>query len=724
MVLHELQVSLTNKCEIGCPYCYKCKEKPIFLSEDQITKILTLAKSLRIPAIRYTGGDIFEHPNLLKILERTKNEGLNIISNISIKRIDKVKEIVPYSNYILFSFQNGAQVAESSEELTRLIKENPQVKFMACAVFQNLEASEKLLEEVKIIPLNDFFFLRNVNESRKEYLLDLVKLSEILIKQDAGRIKNKIKIANAFPLCYVSMKAQEICDGGLNDDGKSFVYINENGDIKPNSYSKIFLGNIEERDIGSKLEGIIKICREKCEEVINLNYYCKKCKIKEKCHGGIIAKETYSKDPLTDYQKEFITDHKLMSNLQKNLINFLPNTEFKADPYPLYFRHSDFFMQYPTENHWKQKSSIEELKDIIKKSKKETALYIHLPFCNSRCKFCSVKKYPNEHIESYIQFILGEIENLKEGLESANIKYIYFGGGTPSIIGKANLERIFEKLYSIIKKEEIEEVTIEAFPSNFDEELYDFLKNKVTRVSIGVQSLNNETLKKFCRPSTKEEISKFIKSLQPYPFTKSIDMIYGLYLNNPDELKKDLNEIISLNLDQVTYQPLHNDPDLTESDEIFFLKKAKTLDRINKIGREVLRKGGYSQYTAEDFNKEGRPKFLYQLNLLNQGNVLGIGINTYSFIENTYFYHESKNEWRKFKLEEKQMKIDKISKSIRLMSSDKIDLEIYSDSISYLQERGLIELKSGRIEISEEGKNYLDLISQILVLNNFDYKIR
>lgn len=734
MQLKEIQVSITNVCSIGCPYCYKSKLEPTFLSEKNLDSIIKVAKENKIDTIRLTGGDIFEHPDLLEFLRKIKIANLNIVANVSIQRMKRFEEISSLIDYCLLSFQNPEQIFERQDQLINQIKENPKIKIMACMVFQGSLDLERIFEGIKEIGFEDFFFLRDVTGEKETYLQGLLDLSEKIVEWNSKehKIKNPIKIANAFPLCLVSKDGSKYCDGGQNDDGNNFVYINENGDLKLNSYSSIIIANIA-GVAPTEFEEKISKTIEEAAEPFRSDKICQECKIKDKCLGGIKAKEKISEDPLTKFRGKSPRD-KYFFKLQQDLLQFLPETEFKGEYIPTYFRDSHFFMQYPSLENLKTENSTEDIIQKINETNKELSLYLHFPFCNSRCQFCSVKKYPNEYIESYINFMLEEIDRFSEVLQTKDIGHIYLGGGTPTLIGKENFQKIFDKLFSHIPKENVKEISIETFPKDFDKELFDYLSNYVTRISIGIQCFSDKLLEQFKRDSTVNDMKDFLDKIKDYNFIKSIDIIYGLYLDEEiEDYEKDLREILSYSPDNITYQPLHNNKKLQESDEIFFLDYAKKLDKLNNRGREILKEQGYLQYTSEDFHKIGKPKFQYQLNLLQSGNMLGLGVGTYSFIEDTYLLHRSKNSWKKFQLDKNLMMLHELSFKTRNLSLDleeinkKYNLNYqtnFSDSIGYLKNKKLIELENNQIKVTPEGLNYVDLISQVLMLNNFDYKIK
>lgn len=126
--------------------------------------------------------------------------------------------------------------------------------------------------------------------------------------------------------------------------------------------------------------------------------------------------------------------------------------------------------------------------------KKEIGIYIHIPFCKSKCYYCDFVSFTDkaELQNDYIEAIIKEIENA--GLERYNIKTIYVGGGTPSILDSKYIKTILSKL---IKDTNSKEITIEMNPGTVNEKkLKDYYNAGVNRLSIGLQSTDNKLLKK------------------------------------------------------------------------------------------------------------------------------------------------------------------------------------------------------------------------------------
>ena len=136
--------------------------------------------------------------------------------------------------------------------------------------------------------------------------------------------------------------------------------------------------------------------------------------------------------------------------------------------------------------------------------KKDIGVYVHIPFCKSKCFYCDFVSFANksELMEGYVDMLIKEINNTK--LDSYNIKTVYIGGGTPSILDSKYIGKILDNLKPCFDKDA--EITIEANPGTISEsKLRDYVGFGVNRISIGLQSANNDLLKEIGRIHTFEE---------------------------------------------------------------------------------------------------------------------------------------------------------------------------------------------------------------------------
>ncbi len=160
-----------------------------------------------------------------------------------------------------------------------------------------------------------------------------------------------------------------------------------------------------------------------------------------------------------------------------------------------------------------------------------SGIYVHVPFCKSKCIYCDFYSIAVQSlIPDYIEAIKKEIVLRKNQLNDKNISTIYFGGGTPSILSIAQTDEIFSTIrqnYNITKNAEI---TFEANPENLDREyLSQLRKIGINRLSIGIQSFDNEILKFLKRRHTAEKAIECVNSANELGFNDiSIDLIYGI----------------------------------------------------------------------------------------------------------------------------------------------------------------------------------------------------
>ena len=180
---------------------------------------------------------------------------------------------------------------------------------------------------------------------------------------------------------------------------------------------------------------------------------------------------------------------------------------------------------------------------------KDLGIYIHIPFCKSKCFYCDFYSKPectNSNIEEYIDTICMELLANSELLQERNITTVYFGGGTPSLIDAKYIAKILDIIR--LFNNSIEEITIEANPESLTKEkLTAYLEAGVNRLSLGLQSANNSTLKKIGRIATKEMFEKAYMDAVEAGFSNiSTDVIIGLPDETLEDFKKTVEYILSL----------------------------------------------------------------------------------------------------------------------------------------------------------------------------------
>jgi len=268
-------------------------------------------------------------------------------------------------------------------------------------------------------------------------------------------------------------------------------------------------------------------------------------------------------------------------------------------------------------------------------------LYIHIPFCKTRCIYCSFFSSTNKNLkQKYIDALCLEINQRRDYLPDNQLDTIYFGGGTPSLLLISELEKIFEAINQnfIIKKDA--EITIEANPDDLCLEYISLLaKLPFNRISIGIQSFNDKELRFLRRRHTAEQAKKTIENCQKYGFKNiSIDLIHSLPNQTLKSWQNSVNDAINLNIQHISAYTLtyEEDTKLTEIDKIRHFSKIsdKKSEFFFEILNENLKNADFEHYEISNYCKK---KFFSRHNsgYWNGANYLGVGAAAHSFNGNS-----------------------------------------------------------------------------------------
>ncbi len=321
-------------------------------------------------------------------------------------------------------------------------------------------------------------------------------------------------------------------------------------------------------------------------------------------------------------------------------------------------------------------------------------LYIHIPFCREKCIYCDFysQVYEFEKAVEFVEVLKFQIKNLKNKIFST----IYIGGGTPSVLEISLLEELLKELYTLIKK--AREVTLEANPESLTPEKVELVKDFVNRVSIGVQSFNDVKLKRLTRIHNSEIALKCVLETSKKIKNVNIDLIFGVWGEGIEDLKRDLEIGASL---PVTHISVYN---LTyeEGTPLWRLRKEGKIIPLDneieaqmyKVCLEYLEEKGFRQYEISNFSKKGY-ECLHNLNYWNMGEFLGLGLGASSFLKNVYY----KNPFSLKKY------VDRVKRRKEVFSKD-VELD-FKKRIKYKTILGLrkiegIELTKGEFDVLKE----------------------
>ncbi len=272
----------------------------------------------------------------------------------------------------------------------------------------------------------------------------------------------------------------------------------------------------------------------------------------------------------------------------------------------------------------------------------EISIYVHIPFCERKCNYCAFASFcgSQEQIEKYIDTLCKEIESRKC---DALVKTIYIGGGTPSILNENQIERIVKTIYQNFSVDKSAEFTIEANPNSITENLLKKWKElRVNRVSVGVQSLCDKSLKKIGRLHDKRCALEKIKLTRHYFDNVSADLIVGLENETGKDLCKHAKMLLELGIKHISCYLL----EVYENTKIYQMIKMgqytplddeQTIDSFNKLSNYLI-DSGMERYEISNFCFPGYES-KHNLNYWKRGEYLGFGLGAHSFENEKRYYN-------------------------------------------------------------------------------------
>jgi oxygen-independent coproporphyrinogen-3 oxidase len=288
-----------------------------------------------------------------------------------------------------------------------------------------------------------------------------------------------------------------------------------------------------------------------------------------------------------------------------------------------------------------------------------SGIYIHIPFCKQACYYCDFHFSTSlKNKEALVKSILSEIDTRINYLPNKAIETIYFGGGTPSILSEKEAFLILEKIYKLYNVSKNAEITLECNPDDLsDEKLKELKRLEINRLSIGLQSFDEEELIWMNRAHTAKESESSVKRAQDRGFENiTIDLIYGSKFSNLTNWKKTLDKAIALKVPHISSYNLTIE-DKTKLGHDFKVKKEVTIDddKSSELFLEMidrLEKNNFIHYEISNFGKEG---FFskHNSNYWKGEHYLGLGPSAHSFDGSSRQWNVSNNNLYIKHLEEK-----------------------------------------------------------------------
>ena len=270
---------------------------------------------------------------------------------------------------------------------------------------------------------------------------------------------------------------------------------------------------------------------------------------------------------------------------------------------------------------------------------KNYGIYVHIPFCKARCGYCAFSSCTDyDLVPKYFNKLFEEIEHYGDkhfrDNQHTSIQSIYIGGGTPSSVDKNLLNDLFDKLRANFDLSQVVEVTVECNPESVTEELLRCLKaNGVNRLSFGLQSVNDTTLKRIGRLHNYAQFEKSLKLARQLGFTNiNADLIVGLP-ESATEFYHSVEVVAKSDLQHVSVYAL----ELHEGTALYNLCKAQypfdedELADMYDGACQILAKYGFKRYEISNFAQSGKES-KHNLNYWQEGRCFAFGASASGFI--------------------------------------------------------------------------------------------
>ncbi len=264
-------------------------------------------------------------------------------------------------------------------------------------------------------------------------------------------------------------------------------------------------------------------------------------------------------------------------------------------------------------------------------------LYFHIPFCKRICAYCDFFRVARlEMLGEAVEAMHREMEEQADFLTDKNIKTIYFGGGTPSLLGPREFQRFIDHAAQLWDLSQVGEITVEANPDDITEEWVSELRTtQVNRVSLGIQSLNDAELKFMNRRHSSAQAVNAVRRLQAAGISNiTIDLIFGVDGFGLDVLEVVVEEVLKLGVQHISAYHLTIEPDTAFGRRLARGEMREVEESISEAEFDFLHQrltsAGYEHYEVSNYAREGyRAK--HNASYWHGDEYLGIGAGAHSF---------------------------------------------------------------------------------------------
>jgi oxygen-independent coproporphyrinogen III oxidase len=366
-------------------------------------------------------------------------------------------------------------------------------------------------------------------------------------------------------------------------------------------------------------------------------------------------------------------------------------------------------------------------------------LYLHLPFCRKRCKFCYFRVFTemdSERINRYLAALGEEIELYSRlpAIAARPLRFVYFGGGTPSLLGVRQLTSLVERLRRAMPWDGVEEVTFECEPGTLTRSKIATVRALgVTRLSLGIENFDDEILRANGRAHLSAEIYRVMPWIREQGFDQlNVDLIAGMLGESWTSWRATVGKTVELAPDSVTIYQLELPYNTDFSKSVLGgslaqpLADWQTRRAFQEYAFEQLTAAGYELSSAYTLVRRGKPcRFVYRDAVWHGCDMLGTGISSFSHVSGCHFQNTA--AWGEYlsALEARRLPLDramapsprelltreaalqlKLGRLDTAYFEEKFGLDVrveFAEAWKRLRQRGMLQPSGERIELTREG---------------------
>ena len=364
----------------------------------------------------------------------------------------------------------------------------------------------------------------------------------------------------------------------------------------------------------------------------------------------------------------------------------------------------------------------------VKPYTNEISVYIHIPFCASKCSYCNFCSFANcgQYVQAYTKSLCKEIEKKSKLFGYAKIKTIFIGGGTPSFLPSKNIIQILDCLMANFNIPKDISITIEGNPNSLTKQkLKDFKLAGINRLSVGLQSSKQSILNILGRVHTTKDFVNSIETANAVGFENiNADIILGVPTQTQKDIQDTLNLLLSLPLKHISAYGLILEPgtplfNLVKKG-VFKIPSDEECNSMYDFVVQTLANAGMHRYEISNFAYCGF-EAEHNINYWQRGQYLGLGLDAYSFVHGLHWQNTNnlqtylKSDAKMLKQEPETLytaKLETIMLALRMDSG--LDIQKFNSDFNtdFLSEFGQTVAKLKGLGLVKITNNHLVVLDQ------------